>query len=252
MVLSFYFDKGDFAPLQQDALVLEHVALGRREAVLLAVCDGIGGLSEGEYASGYVTMRIREWFYGDYLKHIKRRHGRGRIGRDCLSMLYDCNRYLLLYGREQGISLGTTMTMAVLQRRRLLGLPFFPHTMQYILFHAGDSRAYAIGRTCKILTRDDCCGDNVLRKCIGSFPWQGVQKRSGYLHRGEKLLVCSDGFWRKLEPGEAAESFRRGRRLWRSCKLTEDQAARRLKKLGQAGRERGEKDNQAAACCVFD
>ena len=62
MVLSFYFDKGDFAPLQQDALVLEYAVRGKREAALLVVCDGIGGLSEGEYASGYVTMRIRNWF----------------------------------------------------------------------------------------------------------------------------------------------------------------------------------------------
>ena len=103
-----------------------------------------------------------------------------------------------------------------------------------MLFHVGDSRAYVIGKKCKKLTEDDSYKDRALHKCIGSFLWQDVQKKRGCLHRGEKLLVCSDGFW--------------GRRR----KLTEDQAQRRLKKLGQTGRERGEKDNQAAACCIFD
>lgn len=252
MVLSFYFDKGDFAPLQQDALVLEHVALGRREAVLLAVCDGIGGLPEGEYASSYVTMRIRDWFYGDCLKHVRRRHDGGRIKRDCLGMLYDCNRYLQRYGKEHEIRLGTTMTMAVLYSRHFFGFRIFSHTMRYMLFHVGDSRAYVIGKKCKKLTEDDSYKDRALHKCIGSFLWQDVQKKRGCLHRGEKLLVCSDGFWRELEEKEIAGSFGRKKGWGRRRKLTEDQAQRRLKKLGQTGRERGEKDNQAAACCIFD
>lgn len=252
MVLSFYFGKGDFASLQQDALVLEHVAHGRREAVLLAVCDGIGGLSEGEYASSYVTMRIRDWFYGDCLKHLKRRHDGGRIKRDCLGMLYDCNRYLQRYGKERGIRLGTTMTMAVLYSRQLFGFRIFSHAMRYMLFHAGDSKAYVVGKTCRRLTEDDSYGDRTLHKCIGSFPWQDVQKKQGCLRRGEKLLLCSDGFWRELEEKEIAESFRWKKGWGRRRKLTEAQAEKRLRKLGQTGRTRGEKDNQAAVCCIFD
>lgn len=37
MVLSFYFNKGDFAPRQQDALVLEYAVRGKREAVAQGV-----------------------------------------------------------------------------------------------------------------------------------------------------------------------------------------------------------------------
>lgn len=250
MISSFYFNKGDFAPSQQDALVLEIVSLGRREAALLAVCDGIGGLREGEYASSYVTMRARDWFYGSYLRHVKRYHGRRRIERDCTGMLYDCNRYLTLYGKERGIRLGTTVTMVLLLgRRRFRFCPFFC-SVKYLLFHAGDSRGYLLGgrfgKECRKLTTDDSLGNHVLSRCIGSFLWQGIQKRRGHLYPGEGLLLCSDGFWRYLEREEIAESLgRRGRFSgWR--RASETQLEKRLIKLGEAGRKRGEKDNQAA------
>ncbi|MBD5550697.1 MAG: serine/threonine-protein phosphatase [Lachnospiraceae bacterium] len=238
MVSSFYFDKGDFTPVQQDALVLEVVAAGKNEDALVVVCDGIGGLKAGEYASSYVTMRIRNWFYGAYLKHRKKRYGRRRIEKDCIRMLYDCNRYLQCYGKEYGIKLGTTMTMVLLQDRRLF--------VKYLIFHVGDSRAYRIGKKCKRLTRDDSYGGRALYRCIGSFPWQNVLKRHGWLRKGENLLLCSDGFWRTLKEEELAESFGRKGVLRDRNKLSGIQLKKRLRKLGQEGRVRGERDNQAA------
>lgn len=246
MVSSYYFDQGDFAPVQQDALVLETAALRKREASLLVICDGIGGLEEGEYASSYVTMRIRDWFYNSYLRHVKKGHGRRRIERDLVGMLYDCNRYLQRYGKEHGIRLGTTMTMALLQRRRSLGGRGFSCSGRYLIFHAGDSRAYLIGKSCRRLTEDDRCGDNALCRCIGSFSWQGVQKRRGWLRPGERILLCSDGFWRRLEDGELTESLGNRRGIPGTSKLSEEQLEKRLRKLGEAARARGEKDNQAA------
>lgn len=246
MVSSFYFDKGDFAPSQQDALVLEVASLGKREAALLVVCDGIGGLEEGGYASSYVTMRLRNWFYEVYLRRGKRGFGRRRAGRSCVGVLYDCNRYLQRYGEEHGIRLGTTMTMALLYGRRVFGGGGVPLPVKYQLFHVGDSRAYLLGKQCERLTKDDSCGENVLRRCIGSFPWQGVQKRQGYLRPGERILLCSDGFWRRLEERELAESLGNGGGVRKSFRLSEGQAEKRLRKLGETARARGEKDNQAA------
>lgn len=250
MTAAVYYDKGDSASVQQDALVLEIAALGKREAALLVVCDGIGGLAEGEYASSYVTMQVRNWFYGSYLRHLRRRHSTKRIVRDCAGMLYDCNRYLTRYGKERGIRLGTTVTMALLQERRLfLGCPPFIFT-GYLLFHAGDSRAYLTGRGCRGLTKDDSFGDHALHRCIGSFPWRGVQRKRGHLRRGESILLCSDGFWRQLEESEIAESFGK-KRSFRDADPGDVQLEKRLGKLGEAWRVRGEKDNQAAVIvCV--
>lgn len=246
MVSSFYFDRGDFAPSQQDALVLEVASLGKREAALLVVCDGIGGLEEGGYASSYVTMRLRNWFYEVYLRCGKRGYRRKRAGRSCIAVLYDCNRYLQRYGKEHSISLGTTMTMALLQSRKLFGKERVFFLVKYQLFHVGDSRAYRLGKGCERLTGDDSLGENVLCRCIGSFPWQGVQKRRGYLWPGERILLCSDGFWRRLEEDELAESLGNRRGVRGSFRLSEEQVQKRLRKLGETARMRGERDNQAA------
>lgn len=249
MISACYFDKGDFARLQEDALVLEIAALGEREAALALVCDGIGGLREGEYAAGYVTMRVRDWFYRDFLRHVRSGHGRRRIVRDCVGMLYDCNRYLLRYGRARKIGLGTTMTMVLLYDGRFPGALKRRCPAQYLVFHVGDSRAYLFGRGLKKLTEDDSGGGNALSKCIGSFSWKGVQAGRGHLRRGERLLVCSDGFWRKLEEREMLESLGEEYRAGRGGRreMTEEQLERRLHKLGWTGRSRGERDNQAAA-----
>lgn len=246
MVSSCYFDRGDFAPGQQDALVLEMAKFGRMEVSLLVVCDGIGGLKGGEYAGSYVTMRIRNWFYEVCLNHLKKGHGRRQVERDLTGMLYDCNRYLQRYGEEHGIRLGTTMTMALLRGRPFFGGLFSRHSVKYLIFHAGDSRAYRLGKKCERLTKDDICGNNVLYRCIGSFPWQGVQKGRGRLRCGEKILLCSDGFWRMLEEKEMLESLGEKRRCWKRQRLTEEQLEKRLRKLGERGRARGERDNQAA------
>ncbi len=246
MVSSFYYDKGDFVSSQQDALVLEVAVLGRREAALLVVCDGIGGLEEGGYASSYVTMRLRSWFYEVYLRCRKRGYGWRRVRRDCTSILYDCNQYLQRYGKECGIRLGTTMTMVLLQGRHFFSWTKAPLFVKYQLFHAGDSRAYRLGKRCRRLTEDDSSGYNVLCRCVGSFPWQDVQKRQGHLWPGERILLCSDGFWRRLEETELAESLGNRERTWRNLRLSEEQMKKRLRKLGDAARARGEKDNQAA------
>ncbi len=228
MLSAFYYNKGDFAPLQQDALVLEIMTRRGKDAALLAVCDGIGGLKEGEYASGYVSMRIRGWFDEVCLKRIDRHSGKRKIRKDCCHMLYHCNRYLIRYGKQYGIELGTTMTMALLWKRK------------YLLFHVGDSRAYLLGKKCRRLTKDDSATENVLCGCIGSFSWRGVFCGQGKLKRKERLLLCSDGFWRRLEEKEILKSLG-GREI-----LSQEQLGKRLSKLGQAGRERGERDNQAA------
>ena len=66
---SWYWDKGDFREKNEDSFSLQQVRLNGiwkgEEAALIIVCDGIGGLPEGETASGFVVQQMTEWFYQD-------------------------------------------------------------------------------------------------------------------------------------------------------------------------------------------
>ncbi len=148
--------------------------------------------------------------------------------------------------KTYNIKLGTTMTMALLYGKKLFSRRGACPFMEYIIFHAGDSRACLFGKRQKLLTKDDSTKGRELSRCIGSFPWQGVYKSHGRIYSGERLLLCSDGFWRRLGEKEMAESLGKCAFFLRKRRLTEAQLEKRLQKLGRVGRTRGEKDNQAA------
>ena len=59
-----YWDRGGY-DINQDSAAFEQVVLRRRIISMAVVADGIGGLSKGELASGYVTGRIVKWFYSE-------------------------------------------------------------------------------------------------------------------------------------------------------------------------------------------
>ena len=68
-----YWERGRRAMRNQDSVVLLQVLTARGRVLMAAVCDGMGGLEQGETASGYVTRRLQEWFYASLLRAIRKR-----------------------------------------------------------------------------------------------------------------------------------------------------------------------------------
>jgi len=230
MIAALYYAKGENMPVCQDDCALEVVEHQRKSTVLMVVCDGIGGLEQGEYASRFVVSHIREWFYDIYLKHYKclwTGKQYREMTHSCSKMLYGCHTKLNQYGLSNHCNLGTTMTMLIVQNSR------------YYLFHVGDSRAYKIGRKCKCITKDDVYKQNILTKCIGSFPWNGLMIDKGYIRKKQGLLVCSDGIYKAFTEDELRNMFHGMHHT------TEKQLKKRLTKLAETARLRGIKDDQS-------
>ena len=68
-----YWHRGSVAMDNQDSIVLHQVLTARGRVLMAAVCDGMGGLEQGEWASGYVTKRLLEWFYEFLLRAVQKR-----------------------------------------------------------------------------------------------------------------------------------------------------------------------------------
>lgn len=242
---SWYWDKGSFREKNEDSFSQQRVMLGggipaerrgiqkgKREAAFLLVCDGIGGLPEGETASGFVAEKLTEWFYRECIGLMSKRNWRRRVETGALQALSDLQADMERMEREEELCCGTTCTMAIVKGR------------QYLLLHIGDSRAYLIGRKEKRLTQDHHDG-RALRRCLGAFGFQTPDVACGTLKRKEMLLLCTDGFCRL-----APEGFLKGCLMSREKTTEKSGYYKRLKGAGNFLKAQGERDNMTAVCYV--
>ena len=217
----------------QDSITLHQVLTARGRVLMAAVCDGMGGLEQGEWASGYVTKRLQERFYEFLLRAVQKRKPCWMIRRSMERLVYDMQEKIRQYSLQQNISLGTTMTVLTIVEKT------------YFVWHLGDSRAYQFSVGHKrikavCMTEDHVKGRNMLTKCVGSFGYEKPDFKTGNMRSGQAVLLCSDGFYHCVTQQEMAEVMNPDRLL------EEEQIARRLREIGEACMRRGERDNLSA------
>lgn len=227
-----YWDRGA-RESNQDSVSLQQVSIRGKRAVMALVCDGIGGLEQGEIASGYVAERMTEWFYTEGIRMLGKRKGWGKICRAGLRALYYCNGQMEEYGKKQGLKMGTAVTMLLASGKK------------YAVWHSGDTRLYRlrggirktqVGR----LTKDHTVNHHILVRCIGSFPWKEPDVLRGRIRRNQVMLLCTDGFRNKVTEEKIGEA------LQPTSLLSREQIGRRLEELAAYGKRHGETDNMAA------
>ncbi len=224
-----YWNKGREAEINQDSALLQQVLTGRGRVLLAAVCDGMGGLSQGEAASGYVAEQLRDWFYTELFAMIRKNKRYWVIRRSLDRLVFHMQEQMKQYAAQEEISLGTTMTALVVWERT------------WLLWHLGDSRAYRLrGQRMEQLTEDHAQDERKLTKCLGSFGSFTPQHGMGVLKPGEGILLCTDGFRRRVT-GEELREVLNPREL-----AEEEQIGRRLKEIGETCMKRGETDNLSA------
>lgn len=229
---SWYWDKGSFRERNEDSFSLQKVRIKRRfwgkeaEAALLLVCDGIGGLPEGETASGFAAEKVTEWFYREGVVKMSGLFWRKQTAKSALEAFESIQLSMERYEREEEICCGTTCTMALVKRSR------------FLIFHTGDSRAYLIGRKERLLTRDHHEG-GALRRCLGAFGFDAPDVLRGRLAKGDMLLLCTDGFCRFAPQGFFKGCLRRE-------EMNLSAGYRKLKGIGSFLKSQGEKDNLTA------
>lgn len=124
-----YWCRGRVADRNQDSVILQQVLTRRGRVLMAAVCDGMGGISQGETASGYVAESLQEWFYTELLYMIREKKRSWVIRRSLDRLTFHLQRQLQRYAGQEEISLGTTMTVLVIWEKT------------YLVWHLGDSRA---------------------------------------------------------------------------------------------------------------
>ena len=172
-----------------------------RDSGLFALADGMGGHPEGEVASQLALQTLAAMYQRDAKPVLK----------DPLRFLHDA----VIAGHHQLIRYATEKALIDTPRTTVVACVLQGNAAYWA--HCGDSRLYLVrGDKLVARTRDhsyselqetmsqvvpmgDRFNRNVLFTCLGS-PSKPVVDTVGplILHKGDRLLLCSDGLWGSL------------------------------------------------------
>lgn len=207
-------DKGNRKPINQDSLCVKIGQVEGRGQILMAViCDGMGGLSQGEVASATVVNRFIRW-YEQELPHKVGQCSVNDIAEEWKRLIQEENTKLLDYGRLTRADIGTTITA------------FFVVGEEYVVAHVGDCRLYECNHQLAQITIDQTFVEqeiragrmtkeqaeadsrrNMLLQCIGVSESVVPEIMYGHVREHTGYLLCSDGFRHVLQPEEIQRKY---------------------------------------------
>lgn len=212
----------------EDSLCIRQMAQNGTSYLLAVICDGIGGLSEGENASSFVAYSMLEGF--KKLLKRNRKLSAGEIRNFFFRYLYRCHKQLQDYGKARQIRLGTTISML-----------FFAGKDGY-LFHIGDSSIFMGRKRLKRVTPVQHTSSGALLQAVGSGRNPKPIFKRFRIRKGIVFLIASDGFYRRCEDKI------RGRDWIKQVTFDEKQIGELLNRIKREVQALGEKDNISAIC----
>lgn len=189
---NYIWDRG-LREKNEDSLCIRQVRKNGTDYFFAVVCDGIGGLEEGEHAGSYTANSMLDCF--KKLLNAKHLLSDRALRNTCMQALYKCHRQLKQYGEEKGIRLGTTLSMVVIAG----------HTGH--IFHIGDSAVYAGKRCLKRQTPIQQDASGALLQAVGTGKNPVPFYKRIRLKRGMIFVLASDGFYKKSEAGICTEEW---------------------------------------------
>jgi len=240
----------------QDALLLKVAVLNKDRIVFAVLCDGMGGLENGEIASAQAIRTMERWLNDDFSEIIEvnqKKTGCGNSITDAVKeswkkRITQLNIQLTGYGRLHEKKLGTTILAVLLIEQT------------YLVMHIGDCRLYyTFSGQREQLTVDQTYVQNlvesgiltqkeaekhpqthVLLQCIGASQTVIPEFYEGKLEYKMSFFLCSDGFWKKTDMRKVYEVMQR------SYRMTDGRMEKKIEKKIRQCRQKGEKDDISA------
>lgn len=208
-MISASTDAGLGRSTNQDSLSVKIINTCRGHMVFAVLCDGLGGLSNGELASAAVVRSFEKWVDTELPSLCRNGLDERLIRKQWCSIVNEMNEQIRSYGEKRGIRLGTTVVAMLLTKHR------------YYILNVGDSRAYELSHICRQLTLDhtyverqvalgnmteeQAASDerrNLLLQCIGATKTVLPDLFSGKIKGNAVYMLCSDGFRHEITPKE--------------------------------------------------
>ncbi len=216
-------------------------------AAFAVLCDGMGGLANGEVASASLVRAFTKWTEERLPELWAGGLTDQDIRREWVGIATDFNEKIKLYGKRLGAPVGTTVTAALITDTR------------YYIMNVGDTRAYEIAASVQLLTRDHTLvahevslGNltpeqaeqdprrSVLLQCVGASDAVYPDLFFGPTRQDAVYMLCSDGFRHEVSEEELFAWLRP------EVMLSEDGMRRNIETVISLDKERQERDNITA------
>ena len=206
-------DKGILESINEDCIAYFSRIHNKSRALLMIVCDGVGGLSYGEVASQCLVREFYQWFSLLDEQVFQDKKWEKKIIEQWETLLFYANRKLKQAGKRHFSMIGTTLSALIIYKNT------------YILLHIGDSRVYKINHFVQQISKDHTLYEknkkgflywfnpnkeqekHILTQCVGVTSRLKPYIRVGRLKKNTSFLLCSDGFYQKLKRNEIKMYF---------------------------------------------
>jgi serine/threonine protein phosphatase PrpC len=208
-ISTYHTDVGIKKKTNQDSLFLAEARAAEDNVLMAVICDGMGGLSQGEVASAAMAKAFQTWFREVLPELLQAGLVPEAINASWSKLIVDMNERVLDYGAANHVSLGTTVVALLLVPKR------------YFIINVGDSRVYYLFDSLLQLTKDQTVVQreielgmltpeqaeqdsrrNVLLQCVGASTVVEPEFTHGSFEAGSLFMLCSDGFRHRIKPEE--------------------------------------------------
>jgi len=239
--------------VNQDSIFAKIEHIGGNAYGLFCVADGMGGLSDGQYASSNAINIVEHWWVTRPSNLLKDSTGDSfneekvfkTIYKELYALFLQINKTILHHSQEKDVKIGTTCSLLFIWNSR------------YHIIHAGDTRIYITQgglfrkKQIRQLTDDHSWGAEQLRlgklsieeiednpgkdkliSCLGTWQSPVIFTTSGYIEQACSFIVCSDGLYQIVGDSDLM-----------SVTTKNDTCEKLTKKLMDIVKKRGIQDN---------
>lgn len=214
--IAAHSDVGIVKKTNQDSALVKIAQTNHGRVCLCVVCDGMGGLANGELASATVIRAFDQWFEKKLPSLLETPvFPIDDLRQQWETLILEQNDRLSTYASHVGSRMGTTAVALLIVDQ------------QYYLVNVGDSRAYMISDAIYQLTKDQTYVQyemdlghmtfeqaqkhpqrNVLLQCIGASEVIKPDYFVGEVKPDTTFFLCSDGFRHAISPDEIYEKLK--------------------------------------------
>lgn len=253
VIASYYTDVGNVKKMNQDSLSVKVVNSPRGKIVFALVCDGMGGLEQGELASKEAVVAFNNWFLTQFAQMVAEDTvTETEVFRQWQDLIQTINYRMGEYANYHGMMMGTTVSVLLVYEE------------QYFICHVGDSRINCIDRSIRqitkdhtlvaqevemgVLTMEEALVDprrSILLQCVGASEFIEPQYERGTIGEDTTFLISSDGFVHMISQEELYQRFRP------EALKDKEQVRTACEQAARVVMERGEKDNITVVAIVI-